>query len=648
MPPKEKKSRKKSPESKAETQSKQATAEAQDGTKEVPIQESKVVTPDEPSKKPIPFDETTSSDNRRVEKQSQPSEQKSTPSRESERTSQEALTQAKSKETTKAEQGKKDTRPFDPFYVESEPRDTQQPYSEYLFNKLDILRKNFIKEQETANVLQKRHAKKKENYLETARRNFFNFKDYFTNSLPLEYDWRELELHRLSQALFDAKDEVLALFEKSFGRKLEQSLLQEYDHALAELEHTKKNFKSWIREEQDAPLTFGNAKTYSLREPYGVVLIAGDWQAPFLSLIKPLISALAGGNHVVLYPNKRFGEMGKILMEAIRANMDLRKVTVIDEEISLEDLFQYHFDFVYGTGDMELCRKISRLASERFIPFAVNLDGVNAAVVDETANIQAAADKIFNARFDNIGQTITSPDFVYVSEKVFNEFLVKIKINVYCAFGEDIKRSPEYGRIADDEQMKLLISIINEEHGGQLETTKIYDEEERYLEPVIITNPKKTSKLVNSMVRGPVLTLISYSSQEEVYNDLLTRNNLTNLYYFTTDLHRRITAINNFKNLNIFINDAGTQEHNIYMPGGASGPFSYSKLNGISGFNTFTTPRSVQEKGSLQILNNLLPPVTQEKLKKLNRYTFLKFTKVRHVKQGGLGLLALWAWNKFA
>ena len=44
------------------------------------------------------------------------------------------------------------------------------------------------------------------------------------------------------------------------------------------------------------------SRKYRLYEPKGLVLIIGHANSPVRSILEPLISALAAGNHVAVYP----------------------------------------------------------------------------------------------------------------------------------------------------------------------------------------------------------------------------------------------------------------------------------------------------------------------------------------------------------
>jgi len=153
-----------------------------------------------------------------------------------------------------------------------------------------------------------------------------------------------------------------------------------------------------------------------------------------------------------------------------KKHLDEKKVIFHEKEAPLEELIKSSFNFVYASGDDNLCRNVAKLAGDKFIPFALNRSGINIAVVDETTNLNDAVEKIVYSRFLNNGQFPTSPDQIYVHEKIFNDFLVKSKIFLYVFFGEHIEKSKDYGRLLSADKVNEVTKLIKSKGVGQLET----------------------------------------------------------------------------------------------------------------------------------------------------------------------------------
>ena len=73
---------------------------------------------------------------------------------------------------------------------------------------------------------------------------------------------------------------------------------------LAELSYMLKHIDGWARKRNVlSPIAQFSSDSFTIREPYGVVLIMSPWNYPFMLTIEPLIGAIAAGNCCVVKPS---------------------------------------------------------------------------------------------------------------------------------------------------------------------------------------------------------------------------------------------------------------------------------------------------------------------------------------------------------
>eukprot|EP00331_Platyophrya_macrostoma_P030405 CAMPEP_0176446936 /NCGR_PEP_ID=MMETSP0127-20121128/24678_1 /TAXON_ID=938130 /ORGANISM="Platyophrya macrostoma, Strain WH" /LENGTH=574 /DNA_ID=CAMNT_0017833177 /DNA_START=20 /DNA_END=1744 /DNA_ORIENTATION=- len=521
--------------------------------------------------------------------------------------------------------------------------ETESQYAEELAGKIAVLRHNFILNQRASKPHIPKTPNTADSPIEFLYDRFTLLEKVVFGKVHIPDDWRKQELNNLRRTLVESKAEILSYFEEKYGMSHEASLIHEFNIVLDELDYTIANMTSWVQEKHDAPLTFKNASVYSLREPYGIVLIIGSWRNPLISLLKPMISAIAAGNYPVLYPTTRVGRLTQILSSAFKKHLDATKYSVIENEISVEELLKQKFNFVYCTAGLDYCKKVARIAGDRYIPFATDVSGVNIAIIDETVDLNSVIPSLFYSKFTNAGQTPFAPDVVYVSEHIYQDFIYKTRIWFDKTFGTDPLHSKDFSRIFDEEHFKGLQSLMNEQNGGTWETPRLIDEKNRIIGPAIISNAKKDSKLRTSMIRGPIMSVVEFSSLDEVNTvEYERRTAINNVYYFTERRERGKEVIGLYKYSNVYLNDASTQYQNLFLATGSNGDYSYNKLNGRHGFKTFSYARTVQETGDFMLTKKMLPPISRDKYNMINNWKLLQKVKVSHVKLGliGLGLFA--------
>ena len=67
-----------------------------------------------------------------------------------------------------------------------------------------------------------------------------------------------------------------------------------------------------------------------------------------------------------------------------------------------------------------------KAAAERLTPMTLELGGKSPAIVDQTANIVHAAERIVWGKFLNTGQTCVAPDYLLVHHSIKKEFIEDI------------------------------------------------------------------------------------------------------------------------------------------------------------------------------------------------------------------------------
>lgn len=161
------------------------------------------------------------------------------------------------------------------------------------------------------------------------------------------------------------------------------------------------------------------AKTRIKYEPLGVVLIFGSWNYPYVVNIKPLCAAITSGNCAVVKPSEMAPFSSKVIKDLVEKYLDKDCYAVIEGgmEVAIK-ISQYPWDLICFTGSTQKGKLVAESAAKNLIPCIMELGGKCPAVIDTTANIDFAAQKIAFARFNNSGQTCIGTDYVLVHESV--------------------------------------------------------------------------------------------------------------------------------------------------------------------------------------------------------------------------------------
>ena len=185
-----------------------------------------------------------------------------------------------------------------------------------------------------------------------------------------------------------------------------------------------KHLDSWMKPEPiKTPLHFQPAKSYIVREPYGVTLIIAPFNYPFQLVMEPLIGAIIGGNTAIVKPSESAVHTAVIVKKIIEETFPANYVRVVEgEKEEVTALIHASFDYIFFTGSVAVGKIVAKAAAERLTPIALELGGKSPVIVDQTANLQVAVKRIAWGKFNNTGQTCVAPDYVLVHESVAKKF----------------------------------------------------------------------------------------------------------------------------------------------------------------------------------------------------------------------------------
>jgi len=211
---------------------------------------------------------------------------------------------------------------------------------------------------------------------------------------------------------------ICAEIKKDFNKGTEEVLLTEIKPILDEINHAINHIYDWTREEKvPTPLGFIGSKSKIIIEPKGVTLIIAPWNYPFNLCIGPLVSVIAAGNTAIIKPSENTPHTAELIKKMIAELFQEQEVTAITGDYLVsQELLKLPFDHIFFTGSPQVGKIVMKAAAENLTSVTLELGGRSPVIIDETANIKDAAQKIVWGKFLNSGQTCIAPNYVYVHE----------------------------------------------------------------------------------------------------------------------------------------------------------------------------------------------------------------------------------------
>ncbi|MDA9356834.1 aldehyde dehydrogenase [Flavobacteriaceae bacterium] len=451
---------------------------------------------------------------------------------------------------------------------------------------------------------------------------FFNKqKNYFFQGKTRSVDKRIEVLEKLDTSISKNEKNIFEALKKDLNKSNFESYLTEIAILKSEIRLIKKKLKKWSKPKRvKSTLASFPSKDYLLQEPYGITLIISPWNYPFQLALLPLISSISAGNTVVIKPSEHSPHTSKLIKDIISSifSEDYVKVVLGDSNVATK-LLKLRWDYIFFTGSVKVGKIVAKAASEFLTPLTLELGGKNPCIVDKNTNIKLTAKRLVWGKFVNAGQTCIAPDYLIVEKSIKDNLIDELIIEIERAYGKNQENSEDYARIINQENLKRLVSMINNQeiiYGGN------HNLDNKYLSPTIINNPDLRSKLMKEEIFGPILPVFEYENKEDIFKLIYNYEKPLALYVFSKNSKFSNEIINKVSFGGGVINDTMIQFGNHRLPFGGVGESGMGSYHGESGYKLFSHQKPIVKKGNWLDISTRYAPYTGKlnSLKKLLRF----------------------------
>ncbi|MEY2698676.1 MAG: hypothetical protein RL720_632 [Actinomycetota bacterium] len=316
--------------------------------------------------------------------------------------------------------------------------------------------------------------------------------------------------------------------------------------------------------------------------PVGPCYLITPWNFPLAMATRKIAPAIAAGCTVVVKPATLTPlttlYFVKILEEVgVPAGVVNVFTTTQNAEVSNPIIADKRLRKLSFTGSTGVGQALMKLAADNVLRTSMELGGNAPFLVFEDADLDKAVEGAIAAKFRNIGQACTAANRFIVHESLAEEFSARVTERVKAMkIGRGTEEGITIGPLIDDKAVAKANELVQDAvaKGATLATGgHVIEGDGSFFEPTVVTNVKPGSNILVEEIFGPVLSITTFTTEEEgirIAND--TEYGLMG-YVYTEDIKRAQRLIEKLQ--------TGMMGLNAGIISNASAPFGGVKMSGL-------------------------------------------------------------------
>ncbi len=441
-------------------------------------------------------------------------------------------------------------------------------------------------------------------------------KQRFEEKGPSTAEERIAALERLKTVIVANRAELRRAVHEDFRKPAAEVDTTELFVVTSEIRHAVRHLRGWMRPRRvGSPLAFFGTRSTIHYEPKGVVLIVAPWNFPFNLSLGPLVCALAAGNAAILKPSELTPHTSTLIARLIAEVFDEDQVAVVEGGVEAsKKLLALPFDHIFFTGSTRVGGLVMKAAAEHLSSVTLELGGKSPVVVDATAAIEDAGEKIVWGKFVNCGQTCIAPDYVLVERSRAEALLEAIKAALerhYPGGEAGRKQTPDLARIITAEHHERLCGLLKDavERGARIVVGGGSETADRYLAPTVLAEVSPQSDILQEEIFGPLLPVLVVDDLEAAAAFIRAKPKPLAMYIFSRSSDNVDFLLSRTSAGGTCINETLVHYLQTNLPFGGVNQSGVGKSHGFWGFETFSNPRAVlRQRTWLSTFKTIYPP----------------------------------------
>jgi betaine-aldehyde dehydrogenase len=340
----------------------------------------------------------------------------------------------------------------------------------------------------------------------------------------------------------------------------------------------------------------------TVQEPYGVCARIVAYNHPYMFAAMKIGAPLVTGNTVIIKPPPQAPLSALRMFELIEGLLPPGVLSLLSGGRECGQAMSSHplTPVVTLVGSVESGRAVARASAERLKHVVLELGGKNGLIVYPDADIaRSVAGAVKGMNFTWCGQSCGSTSRLFLHESVYDTVLQGVLGSIQqFKPGLPTEMDTTMGAIISKAQLEKVLQFIEigKREGARLLTGGSVPRDPHlangyFIEPTVFGDVNTNMRIAREEIFGPVLSVIKWSDEEAMFEQLNQVEYGLTASIYTTSLANAHRAARRVESGYVWVNNAGP--HFVGVPFGGYKQSGIGREESIKELYTFTQTKNI-------------------------------------------------------